>query len=138
MEKFYWAPTREDRIGVCKGIFRTDNVPDEAVVKLVDSFPGQSIDFFGALRARVYDDEVRKWIGGVGVDNIGRKLVNSREGPPTFEQPKMTLEKLLEYGNMLVAEQENVKRVQLADKYLKDAALGDANKDAIDRGTFYG
>ncbi|RCV39783.1 hypothetical protein SETIT_8G250600v2 [Setaria italica] len=30
----------------------------------------------------------------------------------------MTLEKLLEYGHMLVAEQENVKRVQLADKYL--------------------
>ncbi|KAK6145387.1 hypothetical protein DH2020_022207 [Rehmannia glutinosa] len=138
MEKFYWAPTREDRIGVCKGIFRTDNVPEEAVVTLVDSFPGQSIDFFGALRARVYDDEVRKWISGVGVDNIGRKLVNSREGPPTFEQPKMTLEKLLEYGNMLVQEQENVKRVQLADKYLKDAALGDANKDSIERGTFYG
>ncbi|KAL0452840.1 UNVERIFIED_CONTAM: Ribulose bisphosphate carboxylase/oxygenase activase 2, chloroplastic [Sesamum latifolium] len=137
MEKFYWAPTREDRIGVCKGIFRTDSVPDEAIVTLVDAFPGQSIDFFGALRARVYDDEVRKWIGGVGVDNIGKKLVNSREGPPTFEQPKMTLQKLLEYGNMLVQEQENVKRVQLADKYLKDAALGDANKDAIDSGTFF-
>eukprot|EP00252_Welwitschia_mirabilis_P014426 TRINITY_DN316_c0_g3_i2.p1 TRINITY_DN316_c0_g3~~TRINITY_DN316_c0_g3_i2.p1 ORF type:complete len:359 (+),score=53.85 TRINITY_DN316_c0_g3_i2:513-1589(+) len=43
MEKFYWAPTREDRIGVCKGIFRTDNVHDQDIVKLVDTFPGQSI-----------------------------------------------------------------------------------------------
>ncbi|GMP89443.1 hypothetical protein CsSME_00041024 [Camellia sinensis var. sinensis] len=43
MEKFYWAPNREDRIGVCMGIFRTDNVPDEDVVKIVDTFPGQSI-----------------------------------------------------------------------------------------------
>lgn len=86
----------------------------------------------------MYDDEVRKWIGGVGVESIGKKLVNSREGPPTFEQPKMTLEKLMEYGNMLVQEQDNVKRVQLAEKYMSDAALGDANKDAIDRGTFYG
>ncbi|XP_030464249.2 ribulose bisphosphate carboxylase/oxygenase activase, chloroplastic [Syzygium oleosum] len=137
MEKFYWAPTREDRIGVCKGIFRSDNVPDENIVKLVDNFPGQSIDFFGALRARVYDDEVRKWISGVGVESVGKKLVNSKEGPPTFEQPKMTLEKLLEYGGMLVQEQENVKRVQLADKYLSDAALGDANKDAIESGTFF-
>ncbi|KAH6827228.1 rubisco activase [Perilla frutescens var. hirtella] len=137
MEKFYWAPTRDDRVGVCKGIFRTDGVHEDAIVKLVDTFPGQSIDFFGALRARVYDDEVRKWVSGVGVENIGGKLVNSREGPPKFEQPKMTLEKLLEYGNMLVQEQENVKRVQLADKYLKDAALGEANKDAIDRGTFF-
>ncbi|GLT75442.1 hypothetical protein SLA2020_471670 [Shorea laevis] len=137
MEKFYWAPTRDDRIGVCKGIFRSDNVADDEIVKLVDTFPGQSIDFFGAVRARVYDDEVRKWIGNVGVDTVGKKLVNSKEGPPTFEQPKMTIEKLLEYGNMLVAEQDNVKRVQLADKYLSEAALGEANEDAIKSGTFY-
>lgn len=69
---------------------------------------------------------------------IGKKLVNSIEGPPTFEQPEITLEKLLEYGNMLVQEQENVKRVQLADKYMSEAALGEANQDSISRGTFYG
>lgn len=95
-------------------------------------------DFFGALRARIYDDEVRKWVVSVGVDNIGKKLVNSKDPPPKFEQPKITLKKLLEYGNMLVEEQENVKRVQLADKYLSDAALGDANEDAIKSGAFYG
>ncbi|OAY41355.1 ribulose bisphosphate carboxylase/oxygenase activase, chloroplastic [Manihot esculenta] len=138
MEKFYWAPTREDRIGVCTGIFRTDDVPKEDIVKLVDTFPGQSIDFFGAVRSRVYDDEVKKWIATVGVENVGKKLVNSLEGPPTFDQPKMTLENLLEYGNMLVMEQENVKRVQLADKYLKEAALGDANEDETKNGSFYG
>ncbi|THU56870.1 hypothetical protein C4D60_Mb11t21770 [Musa balbisiana] len=137
MEKFYWAPTREDRIGVCMGIFRTDNVPTEDIVKLVDAFPGQSIDFFGALRARVYDDEVRKWVGDIGVDKVGKKLVNSLDGPPTFEQPKMSLDKLMEYGNMLVKEQENVKRVQLADKYLSEAALGDANADAMKTGSFF-
>lgn len=81
---------------------------------------------------------MRKWISDVGVQNVGKRLVNSREGPPTFEQPKMTLEKLLEYGNMLVQEQENVKRVQLSEKYLKEAALGDANDDAIKNGSFYG
>jgi hypothetical protein len=129
MDKFYWAPTREDRVGVCKGIFRSDGVPDEDVVRLVDAFPGQSIDFFGALRARVYDDEVRRWVAETGVENIARRLVNSKEGPPTFEQPRMTLDKLMEYGRMLVEEQENVKRVQLADKYLSEAALGDANDD---------
>lgn len=81
---------------------------------------------------------MRKWIASVGVETVGKKLVNSKEGPPTFEQPKMTLEKLLEYGTMLVQEQENVKRVQLADKYLSEAALGDANEDAIKSGNFYG
>lgn len=94
-------------------------------------------DFFGALRARVYDDEVRKWISSVGVEKVGKRLVNSKEGPPTFEQPNMALEELLGYGNMLVQEQENVKRVQLAGKYLREAALGDANEDAIKTGNFY-
>jgi hypothetical protein len=138
MEKFYWAPTREDRIGVCKGIFRADNVSDEDVTKLVDQFPGQSIDFFGALRARVYDDEVRKWVSTTGVENLGKRLVNSRDGPVTFDKPRMTLQTLMNYGFMLVQEQENVKRVQLADKYLSSAALGDANEDAIKQGTYLG
>ncbi|RZC19438.1 Ribulose bisphosphate carboxylase/oxygenase activase 1, chloroplastic isoform B [Glycine soja] len=43
MEKFYWAPTRDDRIGVCQGIFRTDGVLKEDIIKLVDTFLGQSI-----------------------------------------------------------------------------------------------
>ncbi|KAH9327149.1 hypothetical protein KI387_007327, partial [Taxus chinensis] len=94
--------------------------------------------FFGSLRARVYDDEVKKWIGEVGVESIGKNLINSREGPPTFQKHAMTVEKLLEYGNMLVKEQENVKRVQLADKYMAEADLGEANEDAIKIGAFYG
>ncbi|VAI04471.1 unnamed protein product [Triticum turgidum subsp. durum] len=93
MEKFYWAPTR---------------------------------------------DEVRKWVTSTGIENIGKRLVNSRDGPVTFEQPKMTVEKLLEYGHMLVQEQDNVKRVQLADTYMSQAALGDANQDAMKTGSFYG
>ena len=59
MEKYYWSPTREDRIGVCMGIFQHDGVDRSEVEHIVDSFPGQSIDFFGALRSRVYDDKVR-------------------------------------------------------------------------------
>lgn len=50
MEKFYWAPTREDRIGVSMGIFQHDGVTRGEVETIVDTFPGQSIDFFGALR----------------------------------------------------------------------------------------
>ncbi|KAF7053385.1 hypothetical protein CFC21_061325 [Triticum aestivum] len=118
------------------GMYNKEENPRVPII--VDTFPGQSIDFFGALRARVYDDEVRKWVTSTGIENIGKKLVNSRDGPVTFEQPKMTVEKLLEYGHMLVQEQDNVKRVQLADTYMSQAALGDANQDAMKTGTFYG
>ena len=84
----------------------------------------------------MYDDEVRNWVNGIGVENIGKNLVNSKAGPPTFEKPVMTMEKLMSYGLLLLQEQENVKRVQLANTYLSSAALGDANADAIKQGTF--
>ncbi len=29
---------------------------------LLDTFPGQSLDFFGALRAATYDNQIRRWI----------------------------------------------------------------------------
>ena len=95
-------------------------------------------DFFGAVRARVYDDEVRNWVTNIGVENMENKLVNSKEGPPTFAKPAMTIEKLMTYGFMLVQKQQNVKCVQLADQYMSSAALGDANQDAISQGTFFG
>lgn len=123
MEKFYWAPTREDRVGVCMGIFQHDGVVRQDVETIVDAFPGQSIDFFGALRSRVYDDAVRDFVGSIGIENIGKRLINSSEGKVEFAKPAMTLDTLLEYGNAVVQEQENVKRVQLADSYLSGAAL---------------
>lgn len=123
MEKYYWNPTREDRIGICVGIFQDDNVDRNDVEILVDTFPGQSIDFFGALRARIYDDKVRSFIKEIGLDAVGKRLVNSREGKVEFERPSMPLDVLLAYGRNLVQEQENVKRVQLADAYLAGAEL---------------
>lgn len=131
MEKFYWAPTREDRIGVCMGIFQHDGVVRQDVETIVDAFPGQSIDFFGALRARVYDDAVRDFVTSIGIENIGKRLINSAEGKVEFAKPAMTLDTLLEYGNAVVQEQENVKRVQLADAYLSGAELAGAGGTSI-------
>merc|ERR1711920_312788 len=123
MEKFYWNPSREDRVGIAGGIFREDDIGEAAIERLVDTFPTQSIDFFGALRARIYDDAVRAFITDTGMENIGKRLVNSREGPPVFDKPAMSVDILLKYGQLLVQEQENVKRVQLADAYLDGAEL---------------
>ncbi|KAG5615663.1 hypothetical protein H5410_015487 [Solanum commersonii] len=48
-------------------------------------------DFFGALRAQIYDDEERKWVLGTRIEAIEEKLWNSREGPPTFDQQNLPL-----------------------------------------------
>merc|ERR1711904_544160 len=131
MEKFYWNPTRNDRIGVCMGIFQPDNINLGDVERLVDAFPGQSIDFFGALRARIYDDKVREFVIEHGIENLGRQLINRREGKIQMEKPLFTVDKLISYGNALVQEQENVKRVQLADSYLKGSELAGVTGSSI-------
>ncbi|ACO62768.1 ribulose bisphosphate carboxylase/oxygenase activase,chloroplast precursor [Micromonas commoda] len=124
MEKYYWSPSFEDRVGVACGIFKADGVAEKDVEVLVRTFDGQSIDFFGALRARVYDDKVREWIRETGIEAMGPLLVNPKRGSKvTFEPPRMSLDILLQYGKALEMEQENVKRVQLADAYLDGAVL---------------
>mmetsp|Transcript_19601 Transcript_19601/g.27140 ORF Transcript_19601/g.27140 Transcript_19601/m.27140 type:complete len:418 (+) Transcript_19601:134-1387(+) len=139
MEKFYWNPSRSDRIGVATGIFKEDNMSPYDVETIVDTFPGQSIDFFGALRSRVYDDCVREWISTTGVENLSSKLVNSRDGPISFDKPVMTVQLLLSYGNKLVEEQENVNRVQLADAYLDGAELaGNVGSSMPEQGSLLG
>ena len=125
MEKFYWNPTREDRIGVAYGIFKPDGVSKDDVEKIIDRYPNQSIDFFGAMRARVYDDKVRDFVNDIGVENVGKRLVNSREGKVVFDAPEINLETLISYGDALRNEQDNVQKIQLADAYLEEAAFGE-------------
>ena len=78
--------------------------------------------------------QVREWIQGTGVENIGKKLINSKDGAVTFDKPSMTLNILMKYGNMLVEEQENVKRVQLADEYMSGAALAGNTGSSLPEG----
>merc|ERR1712118_196584 len=125
MEKFYWNPTRADRIGVAYGIFRPDGVSKDDVEQIIDRYPNQSIDSFGAMRARVYDDKVRGFVNDLGVENVARRLVNSKEGKVVFEAPEIDLQTLITYGDALRAEQENVQKIQLADAYLEEAAFGE-------------
>lgn len=39
--------------------------------------------------------QVRDFIGRVGMENLGKRLINSREGKVDFEKPAMPLEILI-------------------------------------------
>ena len=132
MEKYYWNPTRADRIGVCIGIFQEDNLSDYDVEQLVDAFPGQTIDFFGALRARIYDDAVRGYANNIGYENLSKSLVpRGNSKPVTLPKPPMTMDLLMDYGRQLVEEQDNVKRVQLAEEDIAGASLAGEGGSSI-------
>ena len=39
-----------------------DGLTFEDMGILLDEFPDQPLDFFGALRSAIYDDQIREWI----------------------------------------------------------------------------
>ncbi|MBW4513970.1 MAG: AAA family ATPase [Timaviella obliquedivisa GSE-PSE-MK23-08B] len=119
MEKFFWEPNRDDRIGTVSGIFEADAVARGDIEKLVDTFPEQSIDFYGALRSRLYDEQVQQLIESVGIDGISLRVVNSAEAPPEFKKPNFSLPHLLEIGGEMVAEQKRIQEMRLAEEYNK-------------------
>jgi ribulose bisphosphate carboxylase small subunit len=117
MEKFYWEPDRDDKIGIVGGIFSEDGLSQREIEQLVDTFLNQSIDFFSALRSRIYDEQIRDFIYDVGVERVSMRVVNSLEGPPQFRKPNFNLSHLIEMGNFMVREQQHVLSSQLVTEY---------------------
>jgi hypothetical protein len=75
--------------------------------------------------------QVREFVASIGHENLNKRLVNSREGKVKFEKPNMSLDILMHYGKSLVGEQDNVKRVQLADAYLAGAELAGSTGSSV-------
>ena len=70
-------------------------------------------------------------MGQLGYENLGKRLVNSREGKVSFERPLMGLDVLVKYGNALTTEQDNVKRVQLAEAYMSGSELAGTSGSSL-------
>lgn len=117
MEKFYWEPDRADKVGIVGGIFSEDGLSRQEIEQLVATFPNQPIDFFGALRSRIYDEQILEFIQDVGIEQVSSRVVNSADNPPQFNKPNFSLSRLLEFGNILRGEQKQVEDGRLVREY---------------------
>ena len=116
MQKFYWAPSYEERIGIVTGMYAQDGLSAEDITQFVDRFKEQAIDFFGAVRSQVYDEQITQFIASVGIENVAAKVVNAIS-PPTFGAPNFQLAHLIEVGDRLLYEQAQVRKMSLVDEY---------------------
>ncbi|KAL3599548.1 hypothetical protein D5086_007466 [Populus alba] len=81
-------------------MYEKDGISRDEVVSIVNRFPNQVLDFYGALRSRIYDRSISKWVDDIeGVDNLGKGL-------PVFTPPEQTVEALLESGYSLIKEHQ--------------------------------
>ena len=123
MEKFYWEPDREDKIGIVGGIFSEDGLSRNDIEQLVDRYRNQPVDFFSALRSRFYDEQIRQFIYGIGLEKVSSRVVNSVEGPPKFKTPDFNLSRLIEFGNLLTGEQKQIEDMRLVREYNQSLRL---------------
>lgn len=117
MEKFYWEPSRSDRIGIVSGIFAFDGVTPGDIETLVDTFADQAIDFYSALHSRLYDEQIRRFIQDVGIERVSLRVVNSAEQVPDFPKPDVRLPHLIELGQQIVREQQRIQELRLMQEY---------------------
>lgn len=129
MEKFYWSPTRDDRLAILHQMYKDDGMTEQEMGSLLDAYPNQTLDFFGALRASTYDSQIRDWIrndivkGEITEENenlkeLGHRLVK-QQGLPKFEPVQLTLPMLMKEGDRLVREQDMVNSQKLAQEYMR-------------------
>jgi SpoVK/Ycf46/Vps4 family AAA+-type ATPase len=118
MDKFYWVPTREDKIEIVCGVFAPDDLSRRDIINLVDRYAEQAIDFFAAIRARIYDEQIREFIHTIGLHRVGMEVVNPANGvAPSFPKPHFTIDRLIEFGDLLVQEQKSVAEGRLVEEY---------------------
>ena len=131
MEKFYWKPDRSDMLGAINVLFQGDGYTDEELENLYEAFPKKSMDFFGALRARTFDDKIREWTlercGGEAVKwdsevdmSWLHSLVKDKESLPVFDPPPPDLERLIGIGRDLDEQARLVEEQNLAMDYFKN------------------
>ncbi|XP_011623946.2 ribulose bisphosphate carboxylase/oxygenase activase, chloroplastic isoform X1 [Amborella trichopoda] len=123
MEKFYWQPTREDIVNIVHRMYEKDGISKNEVASIVDTFPSQALDFYGALKSRTYDRSILKWVSeNGGYEKLGEILLKRKrvDKLPTFTPPKRTMDALLESGYSLIKEQKLITATKLSKEYLKN------------------
>ncbi len=131
MDKFYWKPSRADLVEILWQMYKEDGLTRQDCMAILDRYNGeqQSLDFFGAIRASAYDQQIRDWIqndvidGSISEENanlseLGRRLVAGKD-LPTFEPLQLRLEDLFAEGDRLIREQDMVNSVRLSNEYMR-------------------
>lgn len=71
---------KEEPLTCCTILLAQDDGLSMGDMELIlDSFKGQSLDFFGAMRSATYDNQIRDWIKEIVEDDINAEGANLQE-----------------------------------------------------------
>lgn len=104
MVKFRWEPSSDDIKHMCAGIYK-DSLSEAEVEELVSAFPNEPIDFFNAIKIRVFDDAVHEFVREADFKLFNDMFVRNKTAFE-FEEPKLCLEDLVRRGHEIRRENE--------------------------------
>ena len=91
MDKFCWAPNRDEICEVVFATFTECGLSRTDAVTLVDHFPLQkSVDFFGAIHAKTVDDAVLRWTKTFTGTNCENDSLRSRDSRKRTQNVSLT------------------------------------------------
>ena len=87
---------------LCRLCLQDDGLSTADMATVLDTFRGQSLDFFGALRSATYDNQIRSWIkeivkgdidaDGAAMQELSRRLINRLlSGIPSYHSQALTI-----------------------------------------------
>ncbi|KAL4447796.1 hypothetical protein ABPG75_005015 [Micractinium tetrahymenae] len=120
MDKFYFEPSREEMAAALRPLF--DPELDAAGVEaLLDAFPAQPMDFFGAIKSRMADGAVRRWLAAAAErgQSLDAALLSDGHGSAAAVALEASLAAALSAGAELAAEQQAVLDTRLSVEYMK-------------------
>ena len=120
MDKFFWKPSFEDRLEMVWTMFKEDEgVTIDEMAHVLKTFEHQSLDFFGALRARLVDNSIKRIMDQKESAKSYLGSLLKGEGTDISDiEIEISLERLLEEGMDLVQEQEHMKQIRLVNDYM--------------------
>eukprot|EP00958_Prasinococcus_capsulatus_P006435 scaffold604_cov384-Prasinococcus_capsulatus_cf.AAC.45 len=124
MDKFYWNPNREERLQMIQALYQDDgSLSDAEIVAFHDEFSAQSMDFFGAVRARLYDDSISMWAFQEPLLKLQGRIGGLQRGNAITVRhllcKKIGLLDLLHAGRALAKEQDYVESTKLSKEYMR-------------------
>ncbi|URE29674.1 ATPase family associated with various cellular activities (AAA) [Musa troglodytarum] len=119
-----WQPDHEDIINIVHQMYAKDGITRDEVIRVVDTFPNQALDFYGALRSRTYDQSILKWVNDTsGYENLVKSFSKERSMGSfllLFLLRQQSVEALLESGHSLVKEHHLITNSRLSKEYMKN------------------
>lgn len=112
MEKFFWKPNFDEKLRICENIFTDLDL--FSLKEFVEKYKDNSIDFFGAVKSKMFENELKTVMQNVGIQKFLKECLHNTD----IKLPKSSFEILDNIAKNIENENDTMENSKLSDMYL--------------------